>query len=146
MNPREEALHHPAASSKATCVRCALTCSPIIISFFDYYQGANRETEPLSIGGHLPLERVFAYESIPAALSEDEAKHVLGAQGQLWIPAVDGKNRIHGFSPCLIRGAVEHRQLARFRGVLGALGRSVALARPYERELQATRWKPRYGA
>jgi len=67
VNPREEAFYHPAASSKATYVPCALTCSLIIISFFDYYQGANRETELLSIGGHLPLERMFAYESIPTA-------------------------------------------------------------------------------
>jgi len=53
-------------------------------TYFDYYQAADRETEPLSIGGHLPLEKVFAYEPIPAGLSEDEARHVLGGQGQLW--------------------------------------------------------------
>jgi hexosaminidase len=27
---------------------------------------------------------VYAYEPVPAALTPDEARHVLGAQGQLW--------------------------------------------------------------
>jgi len=31
-----------------------------------------------------PLERVCAYDPIPASLSAEEAGHILGAQGQLW--------------------------------------------------------------
>lgn len=53
-------------------------------TYFDYYQSSNREGEPLSIGGDLPLEKVYAYEPIPAALTPEEVKHVLGGQGQLW--------------------------------------------------------------
>jgi len=51
--------------------------------YFDYYQ-AEPEREPLAIGRFLPLEKVYAYEPVPAALTADEARHVLGAQGQLW--------------------------------------------------------------
>lgn len=53
-------------------------------TYLDYYQSSNREGEPLSIGGHLPLEKVYAYEAVPDALTPEEAKHVLGGQGQLW--------------------------------------------------------------
>jgi hexosaminidase len=57
--------------------------APTSHTYFDYYQGPP-ETEPKAIGGNLPLEKVYAYEPIPAALTADQAKHVLGGQGQLW--------------------------------------------------------------
>ncbi len=53
-------------------------------TYFDYYQSPNREAEPLAIGGDLSLETVYAYEPVPAGLTPEEAKHVLGGQGQLW--------------------------------------------------------------
>ncbi|MGH7554736.1 MAG: beta-N-acetylhexosaminidase [Longimicrobiales bacterium] len=51
--------------------------------YFDYYQGP-RETEPFAIGGFTPLEKVYAFEPLPPALTAQEAKHVLGAQGNVW--------------------------------------------------------------
>ncbi len=51
--------------------------------YFDYYQ-ADPKTEPLAIGGFLPLEKVYSYDPVPAVLSGQQAKHILGAQGQLW--------------------------------------------------------------
>jgi hexosaminidase len=53
-------------------------------TYFDHYQSADTTSEPLAIGGFLPLDTVYAYEPIPAALTPEEARHVLGAQGQLW--------------------------------------------------------------
>ena len=53
-------------------------------TYFDHLQSRNRRAEPLSIGGFLPLDTVYAFEPVPAALSAAEAKHVLGAQAQLW--------------------------------------------------------------
>lgn len=38
----------------------------------------------MAIGGYLPLSKVYGFEPIPAALSEQEAAHVLGAQGNIW--------------------------------------------------------------
>ncbi len=58
--------------------------APYHSTYLDYYQTADRSKEPLSIGGHLPLEKVYAYEPIPAAIAPDKAHHVLGTQGQLW--------------------------------------------------------------
>jgi hexosaminidase len=52
-------------------------------TYFDHYQ-AKGPLEPLAIGGFNPLEAVYAYEPVPAALSPKDAKHVLGSQGQLW--------------------------------------------------------------
>ncbi len=51
--------------------------------YLDHYQGDPR-FEPLAIGGLLTLERVYSYEPIPEVLTADEAKHILGAQGNVW--------------------------------------------------------------
>jgi len=51
--------------------------------YFDHYQ-ADPETEPLAIGGYLSLKTVYGFEPIPAELTPDEAKHIIGAQGQIW--------------------------------------------------------------
>ncbi len=51
--------------------------------YFDHYQG-DREYEPLAIGGYTPLEKVYDFEPVPEHLTPDEARHVLGAQGNVW--------------------------------------------------------------
>jgi len=53
-------------------------------TYFDHYQSLNKKAEPLAIGGFLPMDTVYSYEPIPSALTADEAKHVLGAQAQVW--------------------------------------------------------------
>jgi hexosaminidase len=50
-------------------------------TYFDY---DNSEDEPLPIRRLNTLAEVYAYEPIPQELDAAEAKHVLGAQGQLW--------------------------------------------------------------
>jgi hexosaminidase len=57
--------------------------TPDAYLYFDHYQG-DRAREPLAIGGMLPLEKVYAYNPVPAALSAEEQKHILGAQANLW--------------------------------------------------------------
>ncbi|WP_296315831.1 beta-N-acetylhexosaminidase [Winogradskyella sp. UBA3174] len=51
--------------------------------YFDHYQSENKD-EPLAIGGFLPLEKVYSLNPIPDELTEEEAKYVLGAQGNVW--------------------------------------------------------------
>jgi len=51
--------------------------------YLDHYQGDTLQ-EPLAIGGYSPLKRVYAYEPVPAELTRTEARHVLGAQGNVW--------------------------------------------------------------
>jgi hexosaminidase len=57
--------------------------APTSHTYFDYYQGPP-ENEPLAIGGYLPLRKVYQYDPIPAAITSEKTKHVLGVQGQLW--------------------------------------------------------------
>jgi hexosaminidase len=51
--------------------------------YFDHYQSDN-ENEPLAISGFLPLEKVYQFNPIPEELTKEEAKYVLGAQGNVW--------------------------------------------------------------
>ncbi len=53
-------------------------------TYFDHYQSLARDSEPLSIGGFLPLDTVYAFEPVPAELEPQYARHILGAQGQVW--------------------------------------------------------------
>jgi hexosaminidase len=57
--------------------------APTTHTYLDYYQSQDPGELP-AIGGFLPLEKVYEFEPIPADLSADEARHVLGAQAQLW--------------------------------------------------------------
>ncbi len=51
--------------------------------YFNQYQAAP-ETEPVANGGFNTLKMVYDYEPVPKELNADEAKYVLGAQGNLW--------------------------------------------------------------
>ncbi|BEG98737.1 glycoside hydrolase family 20 protein [Bacteroides sedimenti] len=51
--------------------------------YFDHYQSLDPR-EPLAIGGYSSVERVYSFEPIPAELTKEEAKHILGAQANLW--------------------------------------------------------------
>jgi len=57
--------------------------TPSAQCYFDHYQ-SNPVTEPVTIGGYLPLGMVYRYEPVPTELNADEAKHILGAQANLW--------------------------------------------------------------
>jgi hexosaminidase len=52
-----------------------------------------RNEDSVTIGGYLPLEKVYRYEPVPATLSQDQKKYVLGAQGNLWTEYI-GNERI----------------------------------------------------
>ncbi|SHG21216.1 hexosaminidase [Salegentibacter echinorum] len=51
--------------------------------YFDYYQSKD-EGEPFGIGGFIPVEKVYSLNPTPKELSKEEAKHILGAQGNIW--------------------------------------------------------------
>lgn len=57
--------------------------TPTSHCYFDYYQSDN-EDEPTAIGGYLPLEKVYNFNPIPEELNTEEAKYILGAQGNVW--------------------------------------------------------------
>lgn len=58
--------------------------TPNTYLYFDYYQSKDTETEPMAIGGYLPIERVYSYEPMPKSLSLEEQKYIVGVQANLW--------------------------------------------------------------
>lgn len=58
--------------------------TPYQYVYFDYYQTQDQESEPLAIGGFLPIDSVYAYEPVPAELTPAEATHILGVQANVW--------------------------------------------------------------
>jgi hexosaminidase len=51
--------------------------------YFDYYQ-ANPDNEPEAIGGYTTLKQVYSFRPTPPVLTDKEARHILGAQGNVW--------------------------------------------------------------
>lgn len=51
--------------------------------YMDKYEG-DYKIDPVTIGGLLPLEKVYSYEPIPADIDPSKAHHVLGAQTAMW--------------------------------------------------------------
>ena len=58
--------------------------SPTTYCYLDYYQ-ADPKTQPVEIGGFLPLEKVYSFNpSVSDSLTTEQAKHVLGVQANVW--------------------------------------------------------------
>lgn len=57
--------------------------SPNTYVYFDYYQ-AVKDTEPLAIGGYLPLSKVYDFNPIPENLPSDYHQYILGGQANVW--------------------------------------------------------------
>ncbi len=57
--------------------------TPTSFCYFDFYQ-ADPDTEPLAIGGYTTLQRVYSFNPVPEELSPQQAKHILGGQGNVW--------------------------------------------------------------
>ena len=62
--------------------------SPNTYLYFDYYQTKDIDSEPLAIGGYLPLENVYKYEPMPKSLTPEEQKYIIGVQANMWVEYV----------------------------------------------------------
>ena len=58
--------------------------TPNTYCYIDYYQSLDTENEPLGIGGYLPVEKVYSYEPLTDDMNEEEKKHIIGVQTNLW--------------------------------------------------------------
>lgn len=67
--------------------------APNTYTYFDYYQAKGPE-EGLAIGGFLPLEKVYGFEPVPSELKPEEARRILGTQGQLWTEYIPSPQRL----------------------------------------------------
>ena len=61
--------------------------------YFDHYQG-DPSNEPLAIGGYTTIEKVYSYEPIPAELTPEQQKYILGAQGNLWTEYISSEKQV----------------------------------------------------
>jgi len=59
--------------------------TPTSHMYFDYCQTLDRGgDEPDAAGGYIPVERVYSFNPVPEDLSEEEKKHIIGVQANLW--------------------------------------------------------------
>ena len=57
--------------------------TPTSYCYFDYYQ-ADPDFEPKAIGGFVPLKKVYSFDPTPLELTKEEARFILGTQGNVW--------------------------------------------------------------
>ncbi len=56
--------------------------------YLDYRQSTDPD-EPIPVAIPLTVEDVYAFEPVPAELTDEEARHVLGGQGNIWTEHID---------------------------------------------------------
>ena len=119
--------------------------------YFDHYQG-DPGSEPRAIGGFTPLEKVYAFEPTPAELDAQAAKHVLGAQGNVWTEYMNDFERVEYMAlprMCALSEVVwspaDARDWDRFLGKIDRhFQRLDALSVNYSRSLYAAKILPEY--
>jgi hexosaminidase len=67
--------------------------TPIQSLYFWWYQG-DKQTEPLAAGGFISLEKVYRYDPVPSGLTEQQSKHILGAQGCAWAEYMESPAKV----------------------------------------------------
>uniref|UniRef100_UPI004055E6B1 beta-N-acetylhexosaminidase n=1 Tax=Alistipes sp. TaxID=1872444 RepID=UPI004055E6B1 len=79
-------------------------------------------SQPESIGGYLPLEKVYSYEPAPESMDSSVARHIIGVQANLWAEFIPTDEHYeHMLWPRAIAVAEigwsqpEHRDFALFR-------------------------------
>ena len=116
--------------------------SPNSHLYFDHAQG-DVEQEPLSIGGYLPLEKVYSYDPTPAVLNARERDYILGAQANLWteyLPTNASRwymllPRVSALSEVVWSGK-EHKNWSSFKNRLpGQFKRYEAMGLPYAKTI-----------
>lgn len=55
--------------------------------YFNFSQSTHEDS--LTYGQYTPVQKVYSYEPIPKELNKNEAKYVLGAQGNVWTEYID---------------------------------------------------------
>jgi hexosaminidase len=67
--------------------------TPTDYCYFDYYQSKDT-TEPLTIGGYLPIDKVYSYDPVPSGLNSAEARLIMGTQGNVWTEYMDSPEKV----------------------------------------------------
>ena len=67
----------------AAAAKHSVVMSPHAYCYIDAPQDAPY-SQPESIGGYLPLEKVYSYEPTPETMDESVAQYIMGVQANLW--------------------------------------------------------------
>ena len=60
--------------------------------YFDHSQSENEDS--VTIGGYNPIEKVYAWDPIPAELTAEEAKYIMGAQANVWTEYMNNSAKV----------------------------------------------------
>jgi hexosaminidase len=60
--------------------------------YFDHSQ--TKKEDSVTIGGFTTVEKVYSYEPVPKELSANEARHVLGAQANVWTEYIKNPSKV----------------------------------------------------
>jgi hexosaminidase len=60
--------------------------------YFDHSQSRNEDS--VTIGGYNPIEKTYKFEPVPAALSAEESKYILGGQANLWTEYIKNPRKV----------------------------------------------------
>ncbi len=61
--------------------------------YFDHAQGKINQ-EPVGIGGSATMQKTYAYNPTPAALTPDQQKYIKGVQANLWTEYITTENKV----------------------------------------------------
>ncbi len=78
---------------EAAKARHDVIMTPTDFAYFDFGQG-DPTYEPINIGNYLPLEKVYSFDPVPRELLVDEAKHILGGQGNVWTEYMQNPEKV----------------------------------------------------
>jgi hexosaminidase len=62
--------------------------------YLDHTQGTNLNTEPVGIGGNAPIQKTYSYNPVPAQLTPDQQKYIIGVQANLWNEYIATPNKV----------------------------------------------------
>ena len=60
--------------------------------YLDHSQTNNEDS--ITIGGYLPIEKIYAYNPVPKELTAAQSKYILGAQGNLWTEYIPTQSKL----------------------------------------------------
>jgi len=60
--------------------------------YFDHSQ--SKKEDSITIGGYNPIEKVYAFEPVPKDLNNEQSKHILGAQANVWTEYINNTKKI----------------------------------------------------
>lgn len=67
--------------------------TPTSHCYFDYRQTKSAQ-EPITIGGFVPLQKVYNYNPMPAKLTAEQQKYIIGVQANIWTEYIKTEKKV----------------------------------------------------